>query len=90
MADGRILLLSPFTEKSRRVTAGLAGARNKFVAALAHSVFIAHAEPGGKTEQFCREVLSWGKPVLTFDSDENANLLGLGANPVSLNMLRRR
>jgi len=49
------------------------------VAALAQSVFITHAEPGGKTEQFCQEVLSWGKPVLTFKSNENAHLVGLGA-----------
>ena len=33
LAEGRLLLLSPFTEKSRRVTSGLAAARNKFVAA---------------------------------------------------------
>lgn len=82
LAEGRLLLLSPFTEKIRRVTAGLAAARNKFVAACAQSVFIAHAEPGGKTEQFCREVLSLGKPVLTFESVENTNLLELGAIPI--------
>ena len=82
LADGRLLLLSPFAEKSRRVTAGLAAARNKFVAASAQSVFIAHAEPGGKTEDFCHEVLTWGKPVLTFESAENANLIALGASPV--------
>ena len=87
LAEGRLLLLSPFAERHRRVTAGLAAARNKFVAALAQSVFIVHAEPGGNTEQLCREVVSWGKQVLTFESDENANLVGLGARAVDIRSL---
>lgn len=83
LADGRLLLLSPFTEKHRRVTGALAAERNEFVAVLAQSVFIAHAEPGGKTEDFCYGVLSLGKPVLTFESAENANLIASGARAVA-------
>lgn len=85
LADGRMLLLSPFADKHRRVTAKLAAARNMFVATLAESVFIAYAEPGGKTEQFCREVVSSGKQVLTFESGENANLIALGARAIKSN-----
>lgn len=85
LAEGRMLVLSPFAENHRRVTAGLAAARNKFVAALAHSILIVHAEPNGKTEGFCREILGWGKPVMTIKSAENANLIRLGARVVDPN-----
>lgn len=81
---GRLLLLSPFEKKHHRMTANLARRRNEFVAALADEVFVAHASPGGKTEQFCRKIISWGKPLLTFDCPENANLLALGAKPVKI------
>ncbi len=83
IADGRLLVLSPFAEKQRRVTAQTAEVRNRFVAALADGVFVAHAAPGGRTERLCREVLGWGKTLLTLDSPENAELIEMGAVPVS-------
>ena len=79
LADGRLLLFSPFDSKQRRITVENAMIRNRFVAALADAVFVAYAEPGGKTEQFCREIVSWGKRLYTFIDDANANLLELGA-----------
>ena len=82
LAEGRLLLLSPFAEKLRRVTADLAQKRNELVAALADAVFVAHAAPGSKTEHFCHDVLSWSKPLLTLESDENAGLIARGARPV--------
>jgi len=78
MAAGRLLLMSPFGEKVRRLTADTALARNRFVAALADAVLIAHAQPGGKTEGLAREVVGWGKPVHTLDHPANDNLLALG------------
>jgi predicted Rossmann fold nucleotide-binding protein DprA/Smf involved in DNA uptake len=83
LADGRLLLLSPFARTVRRGDKRTALDRNRFVAALADRIFVAYADPQGKTEGFCREVLAWGKPVLTFDSAENANILGLGARSVA-------
>lgn len=80
--QGRLLLLSPFEKKHRRATSDLAQKRNEFVAALADVVFVAYAAPGGKTEEFCRRVLAWNKPVLTFDCPENAHLLAIGARPI--------
>lgn len=80
--QARLLLLSPFKKKHRRATADLAQKRNEFVAALADAVFIAYAAPGGKTEESCRAVLGWNKPVFSFDCTENAHLIGMGANPV--------
>jgi hypothetical protein len=58
--QGRLLLLSPFSEKERRNTAELANRRNQFVAALATAIFVSHAEPAGKTEALCHQVLQWG------------------------------
>ena len=82
LADGRLLILSPFEEKHRRMTSGLSAIRNRFVAALAGRIFIAYAAPGSKTEALAREIIAWGKPVLTLDSPENANLIALGSEPV--------
>lgn len=80
-AEGRLLLLSPFAEKLRRATADLARKRNELVAALADEVFVAHAALGSKTEHFCHDVLSWGKPLLILESNENVHLLSFGAKP---------
>lgn len=82
IARGRLLLLSPFAGQDRRVTGALALARNTFVGAVADRVFIAHAEAGGKTEAFARQVAGWGKPLLTLADDANKPLLALGATPI--------
>jgi hypothetical protein len=82
MQEGRLLVLSPFGEKDKRVTAETSQVRNEFVAELAGKVFIAHAAPGGKTEALARKVIEWGKPLLTLVGEENANLLALGATAV--------
>ena len=79
MAAGRLLLMSPFGEKVRRMTADTALARNRFVAALADTVLIAHAQPGSRTEQLVQEVVGWGKQVHTLDHPANEHLLALGA-----------
>ncbi len=80
LADGRLLLLSPFSEKITRATEKTALFRNVFVAALAERIFVAHAVHGSKTEALCRKVLDWRKPLLTFDVPENAALIESGAN----------
>lgn len=81
--QGRLLLLSPFDKKHRRATADLAQKRNEFVASLVDVIFVAHAAPGSTTESLCRQFLARSKPVLTFDSPENAHLVSLGAKPTS-------
>jgi len=80
--DGRLLFLSPFDENQRRISVKTSHYRNLFVAALSSVVFVAHAGPGSKTEAFCREILSWKKPIYTFDNDYNKNLIEMGAQPV--------
>ena len=79
---GRLLILSPFDQRHRRATAQLAQQRNEFVAALADRVFVAYAAPGSKTEDLCRKVISFGKPLLTFDSPANEKLIRMGAECV--------
>lgn len=90
LEEGRLLLLSPFSDKQRRADAGMAVTRNAVVAALAHEVFVAHAEPGSKTETLCRDIVSWKKSLYVFDESPNANLLALGAKPITeLSFLRK-
>jgi predicted Rossmann fold nucleotide-binding protein DprA/Smf involved in DNA uptake len=79
LQEGRLLLLSPFSATQRRMTEETALTRNLVVAALAETVLVVHAAPGSKTEAFCRELVRWGKPLHTFDSPQNANLIGMGA-----------
>ncbi len=83
LADGRLLLVSPFTKTERRATAQMALYRNQFVAALAEQIFVTYAEPAGKTELFCRQILEWQKPLYTFDCEANRNLIAMGAKPAS-------
>ena len=74
---GRLLILSPFPPKHRRVTAALAEERNRFVAALAGKVFVAHAAPSSRTLALSEELLRQGKPLVTIDHPANGNLLGM-------------
>jgi predicted Rossmann fold nucleotide-binding protein DprA/Smf involved in DNA uptake len=82
--DGRLLIVSPFKSGGRRPTTQMALERNRFVASLASKILIAYAEPGSKTEAFCREVLDSEKPVYTLDTDHNRNLVEMGAKPVGI------
>ena len=79
LAAHRLLFMSPFGEKVRRITAETATARNRFVAALADRVLIAYGEPGGKSESLARQVQGWGTPLFTLDNPANASLLASGA-----------
>ena len=79
--DGRLLLLSPFEGKVRRPTIQISEKRNRFVSAMATSIFVTHAERDGKIEVFCREILAAGKPLYTFESDYNRGIIGMGAKP---------
>ena len=83
LGDGRFLILSIFGSESRRITLENANKRNLFVAALASKVLIAHAAEDSKTLEFAQTILKWNKPVYTFDSSYNKQLLQLGVHPYS-------
>lgn len=79
-----MLVLSPFSQTSRRATQETARIRNDFVASLADEVLVVYASPGSKTEAFCQEVLASGKPLLTFASPYNAGIITLGAKAIEM------
>jgi predicted Rossmann fold nucleotide-binding protein DprA/Smf involved in DNA uptake len=80
LADNRLLILSPFTETQKRPTVQAALFRNLFAAALADAVLVVHASSNGMLNQFCNQILSWGKPLYTLESENNAHLLEQGFN----------
>lgn len=88
LAEGRLLVLSPFGAGKRRATAELAAQRNGFVASMADAVFVAHAAAGGATEGFCWIVAGWGKALLTLDDPANANVLAMGARAIRVEDVR--
>ncbi|MGB3573875.1 MAG: hypothetical protein WBA01_17690, partial [Phormidesmis sp.] len=65
-----------------RMTSALAQKRNQFVAVIADAVFIAYASPESKTEALAQQIVAWNKPLLTFESSENQNLIELGARTI--------
>jgi len=54
------------------------------VAVLSAAVFVIHAGIGSKTEVVCKEILSWQKPIYTFESDYNKNLIKMSTQPVNM------
>jgi predicted Rossmann fold nucleotide-binding protein DprA/Smf involved in DNA uptake len=80
---GRLLLLSPFEDKDKRVTTELAAKRNRFVSSISDEVLIPYAAPDSKTEGLALELLAAGKCVYTFDSDASTSLSSHGAVVIS-------
>jgi predicted Rossmann fold nucleotide-binding protein DprA/Smf involved in DNA uptake len=82
VTEGRLLIVSPFKDSVRRVTAKMAIVRNRIVADLAAAVVVAHAAPGSKIEALALELLAAGKPLYTFNHPANAAILNRGAKDV--------
>jgi predicted Rossmann fold nucleotide-binding protein DprA/Smf involved in DNA uptake len=78
IAEGHLLILSPFSVPHRRPTADLAEQRNLFVGALANTVVIAHASRGSKIDRLFAEIVASGKQVYTLDLPENTGLMDQG------------
>ena len=83
ISENRLLVISPFDQDIRRTTAVRAVKRNDLVAALADVLWVPHAVPGGKTWTTIRRVLDRGQTVYTFANKENAELIELGAQPLT-------
>ena len=81
MDDGRLVVVSPFSDSIRRNTKKLADKRNEFAADLAEKVLILYAAPGSQLLNLARRLIAAGKPVLTIDCKENEALLEAGAKP---------
>jgi len=82
VAEGRLVMLTPFPDAVRHITAITATTRNRLVADMATAIVVAHAAPGSKMEALCRDILAAGKPIYTFDHPANAALIELGAKRV--------
>lgn len=80
--EGRMLILSPFSQNIKRASVKSSIERNQFILSLADKIFVSYAEPGSKTEMLCKEWIKQGKMVRTFDSDYNKNLFELGAEAI--------
>jgi hypothetical protein len=63
LADGRMLIISPFSPNESRVTAELAARRNDYVAMLADDAWFSHVSDGGKLEE-----ISKNRPSLRSDA----------------------
>jgi predicted Rossmann fold nucleotide-binding protein DprA/Smf involved in DNA uptake len=61
---GRVLFLSPFTQRPVRITKDSAVRRNEVVAALADDAYFAYVEQGGGTARIARMLGEWGVPRL--------------------------
>ena len=82
VATGQAKIISPFPAAQIRTTAASAEARNRHILTLCGSVLIAHASPGGKTEDLAREAVTLGLPLQTLNSPANANLIALGTEVI--------
>ena len=63
LAEGRLLILSPFPPQQVRQTMELADRRNHLLAHMADTLLIVHAEPGSTTEKLCRDFIQSGRKV---------------------------
>ena len=87
VAEGRLIMVTPFPDTVRHITAETATTRNQLVVGMADAVVVAHAAPGSKMEALCRDILAAGKPLYTFDHPANGTLLESGAKSItSLNL----
>lgn len=82
VADGRLVMVTPFPDTMTRITRDTAMQSNRVAAEMASAVVVAHAAPGGMMEALCRDLLAAGKPVFTFDHPENAALISHGAKRI--------
>lgn len=87
ISAGRLLLISPFEDKDKRVTTELATKRNSFVASISDEVLIPYAAPGSKTAALALKLLAAGKCVYTFDSGASTSLGSQGAVVMSAESL---
>ncbi|MEW6187304.1 MAG: DNA-processing protein DprA [Thermodesulfobacteriota bacterium] len=65
LAEGWLLILSPFPVGRRRFTVELARQRNLLVTALSDEICFIHSDPGGRIEELRELVQQWKIPIIT-------------------------
>lgn len=66
MDKNRLLIVTPFDEKIKRVTSETANQRNHVMAELADEIFVAYALPGGSIEKLITDISPTGKTISSF------------------------
>lgn len=56
LAEGRLLIISPFEKNIKRVTEQTAETRNKLMTDLADQITIGYASPGGQLEELLKRI----------------------------------
>jgi hypothetical protein len=62
LEEGRLLIVTPFEQKHKRVTTRLALIRNAFMAELTDEIIIGYAKPSGNIDRLMQQ-LGQSKPV---------------------------
>jgi predicted Rossmann fold nucleotide-binding protein DprA/Smf involved in DNA uptake len=88
--NGRLLVLSPFKRKHKRVTTSLSEQRNRIVAMLARDAFLPYAAPESRSENLCKDIIRAGKQIFTFGVEANQSLIALGAKPIKAEDLKKQ
>jgi predicted Rossmann fold nucleotide-binding protein DprA/Smf involved in DNA uptake len=88
--NGRLLVLSPFEKKQKRVTASLSEQRNRIVAMLARDAFLPYAAPGSRSINLCKDIIRAGKQIFTIGDKANQSLLAKGAKPIKVKELKNQ
>ena len=65
----RLLIVTPFGEKVKRVTRETANQRNHLMAELADEIFVAYASPCGNIEKLITDISHTGKTISSFNRD---------------------
>ena len=66
MDKNRLLIVTPFDEKVKRVTRETANQRNRFMAELADEIFVAYATQGGNIENLITDISHTEKTISSF------------------------
>ncbi len=66
LSEKRLLIVTPFGEKIKRVTRETANQRNRLMAELADEIFVAYASQGGNIEKLITDISFKGKTISSF------------------------
>ena len=88
--NGRLLVLSPFKKKHKRVNASLSDQRNRIVALLAGYIFLPYAAPGSRSENLCKSIIGSGKQIFTFGNEANQSLIAMGAKLINVEDFKKQ
>ena len=64
--EKRLLIVTPFDKKIKRVTSETANQRNHLMAEMVDEIFVAYALPGGNIEKLITDISYTGKTISSF------------------------